>query len=275
MALSEIIDFSGPFVGAFIYLILLFIALNFQFYITYKLKISGSQTKSVRYFRIIYFGVTIALIAYALADNVSVLTDAPYKINYTYFGIAQAYTLVILGINLFLLKTVNFRKRVRKLVKILTIVETILMGALVLTLFPAMFIESMNLVAELAVSVLGGLTILSLIFTIVVLFVEAAQSINKMMRLRLTMAAIGTMGILFDGLANVVYIAVPSLSIRLYVDFIVPGMAILFFSMMLFGYYYSLFPPVWLQRVTNVLPPSFTELMKKKVVLKEAKVISK
>lgn len=275
MTLIEILDLHGPILGAFIYLFLLFIALNFQFYITYKLKISGTQTKAVQNFRIIYFGVTIALLAYALADNVSVFTDGAYKINYTYFGIALAYTLVILGLNSFLLKTINFRKGVRKIVKTLAIIESILMVILVVALLPAMFIDSLNLMAELAISVIGLIMILTLVFTVATLIVESVQAVNKMIKLRLSMAAIGTLGILLDGLANVLYIAVPSLGTNLYVSGIVPILATLFFSMMLFGYYFSLFPPVWLQRVTNVLPPSFADLMKKRTVLKDTIVVAK
>jgi hypothetical protein len=275
MTLIDILDLHGPILGAFIYLFLLFIALNFQFYITYKLKISGTQTRAVKNFRIIYFGVTIALLAYALADNVSVFTDGVYKINYTFFGIALAYTLVILGLNSFLLKTINFRKGVRKIVKTLAIIESILMVSLVIALLPAMFIDSLNLMAELAISVIGLIMILTLVFTVATLIVESIQAVNKMIKLRLSMAAIGTLGILLDGLANVLYIAVPSLGTNLYVSGIVPILAILFFSMMLFGYYFSLFPPVWLQRVTNVLPPSFADLMKKRTVLEETMAVSK
>ena len=88
MAITDIIDFSGPYLGALLYTIFLFIALNYQFYITYKLKVSGTRSKSVQNFRIIYFGISIALLAYALPDFISVLTDASYKVNYTYFGIS-------------------------------------------------------------------------------------------------------------------------------------------------------------------------------------------
>ena len=275
MALNEIIDFSGPVVGAFIYLTFLFIALNFQFYITYKLKISGTKTKTFRNFRIIYFGITIALVAYAVADLVSILTSSTYKINYTYFGISLAYTFVIAGLNLFLLGTINFRQKVRKIVKTLAIIEIVLMIALIGTIVPSMFLEEFDLIAELAIAVLGSIVIITLIVTVITLYVESVQTVNKMIKLRLRMAAIGTLGILFDGLANVLYIAFPGVGTQLYINFIVPCLAILFFSMMLIGYYFTLFPPVWLQRITDVLPPSFADLMKKQSKLKELTVVSK
>jgi hypothetical protein len=284
MAISDIIDFSGPYLGAFLYLIFLFIALNFQFYITYKLKVAGTKSKSIQNYRIIYLGVTIALAAYAIADMVGVLTEASYKINYTYFGIALSYTIVISGLNLFLLKTMNFRKLVRKIVKTLAIIETVLMITLVLLIIPSMFnepiiktmtIDQFKLIADLAIAVLGSVVIVTLIATVVSLFIESAKTVNKMIKLRLNMAAIGTLGFLLDGLANVLYIAVPGLDIPLYVNFIVPSLAAIFFTMMLVGFYFSLFPPIWLQRITNVLPPSFTDLMKKRSILKDSVVVSK
>ena len=275
MAITDIIDFSGSYLGAFIYTILLIVALNFQFYITYKLKVSGTKSKSVENFRIVYVGITIALLAYAIPDLVNVLTDGVYKINYTYFGISLSYTIVIAGLNLFILRTLNFRKRFRKIIKILAYVEGILMSALVIIIIPSMFLEQLNLIADLAIAVLGSLVIISLIFTVTTLFIESANAANKMVRLRLSMVVIGTLGILFDGLAEVLFIAIPALDVRIYVEFIVPSLAILFFTMMLVGFYYSLFPPVWLQRITNVLPPSFTDLMKKRSLLKNTKVVSK
>ena len=274
MAITDIIDFSGPYLGAFLYSIFLFIALNYQFYITYKLKVSGTKSKSVQNFRIIYFGISIALLAYALPDFISVFTDASYKVNYTYFGISVSYAVVISGLNLFLLRVINFRKRVRKIIKILAIVETVLMVALAIMIIPSMFLDQFSLMADLSVAILGLLVIATLIFTVVTLFIEAANAPNKMVKLRLTMVAIGTIGILFDGLAQILYIAFPGLDTPTYVNFIVPSMAVLFFSMMLIGFYFSLFPPVWLQRVTNVLPPSFADLMKKRNLLKESMVVT-
>lgn len=274
MAITDIIDFSGSYLGAFIYTILLIVALNFQFYITYKLKVSGTKSKSVENFRIVYVGITIALLAYTIPDLVNVLTDGLYKINYTYFGIAVSYTIVIAGLNLFILRALNFRKRVRKIIKTLAFVEGILMSALVLMIIPSMFLDQLGMMADLAIAILGSLVIISLIFTVTTLFIESANAANKMVKLRLSMVAVGTLGLLFDGLAEVLYIAIPALDTRLYVEFIVPGLAVLFFTMMLVGFYFSLFPPVWLQRVTNVLPPSFAELMKKRSLLKDTMVVS-
>ena len=274
MAITDIIDFSGSYLGAFIYTILLIVALNFQFYITYKLKVSGTKSKSVENFRIVYVGITIALLAYTIPDLVNVLTDGLYKINYTYFGIAVSYTIVIAGLNLFILRALNFRKRVRKIIKTLAFVEGILMSALVLMIIPSMFLDQLGMMADLAIAILGSLVIISLIFTVTTLFIESANAANKMVKLRLSMVAVGTLGLLFDGLAEVLYIAIPALDTRLYVEFIVPSLAVLFFTMMLVGFYFSLFPPVWLQRVTNVLPPSFAELMKKRSLLKDTMVVS-
>ena len=58
MALSDIINTSAPVFSAGIFLVFLFIALNFQFFIVYKLNIAGTKTKSTRNFKLIFLGIS-------------------------------------------------------------------------------------------------------------------------------------------------------------------------------------------------------------------------
>jgi len=85
------------------------------------------------------------------------------------------------------------------------------------------------------------------------------------------LAAIGTIGILLEGVANIVQVILGMVDLvpEKYNSHVIPVLAVLFYTVFMFSYYYSLFPPMWLQRSSGVLPPSFTDLMKKQEELKK------
>ena len=92
-----------------------------------------------------------------------------------------------------------------------------------------------------------------------------------MVKLRLRLAALGTLGILLEGGANILNVALGTFGVSTtkYYQIGIPLLAVLFYTVFMFSYYYSLFPPMWLQQAGGVLPPSFTDLMKKQEQLKK------
>ena len=258
------------YAGTIIYPALLFVALNFYFYITYKVKIYRTENVAIRNFRRVYLGLVIALITYTIPELVYLKPETNYyNIAITYFGIALAYTISIFGIGRFLLKAINFHTITEKITKILLSIETSVMAILTVLLFSAIFSPQMKSFADVIIAILGAIVLISLFITVIVVFFEAFSSVNKMSKLRLYLTGIGISGIFLDGLANVLHVVVDFFHNPLYIELIVPTMAILFFLMPLIGLYFALFPPIWLQRVTNVLPPSFHEMMKKRNALRE------
>ncbi|MHA1211369.1 MAG: hypothetical protein ACTSSH_02805 [Candidatus Heimdallarchaeota archaeon] len=253
--------------------------LVFVFSLIYQLIISGKvrnakvKSNSFLSFRMLFVAITFINFAY-LSDHVgNLLGGNVFQGNFSTAISIIGYAIAITALNLFMLRIINFRTNVKKIIKILAYIETILLvfvGGLYLV---GSFWNIPSTILDSSILIFGGTVLAASVFTIITLFVEAKSSANQMVKLRLRMAAFGTIGILLDGLANIMHIVFSSFSIldQVYYRIAMPLLAVVFYFISMITYYYSLFPPLWLQQTSGVLPPSFTDLMKKQAELKKIK----
>ena len=97
-----------------------------------------------------------------------------------------------------------------------------------------------------------------------------------MIKLRLRMATLGIFGILIDGVLNMLYFMFGAFGLDMQQFYLygMPSIALVVYLVAVFGFFFSLFPPLWLQQAAGVLPPSFKDLMEKQNELKKTWRIS-
>jgi hypothetical protein len=189
------------------------------------------------------------------------------------------YTIAAIAINVFLLQIINFRQNTKRFIRILAFISGGVMILLDLALIVLnVLTEYLGILAEndfddYITIIMGLLTIGIMIFTVIGLFIEASRNASKMIRLRLRLAAVATLSFVFEGFSNALTLVFDQLNVNsnfrdIYSTYIIPGTAIIFYLVYIFGYYYTLFPPLWLQKAFRVLPPSFLRLVQKEEQLK-------
>ncbi|MHA1308969.1 MAG: hypothetical protein ACTSQN_16985, partial [Candidatus Heimdallarchaeota archaeon] len=182
------------------------------------------------------------------------------------------YTFAITAFNIFMLNIINFRTGVRKTIKVFAYIEGILLGVVALLYLVASFIDHIPAdILDYSLIILGLIVIAASAFTIITLLVEANSSANKMIKLRLRMAALGIFGIVIDGVLNMVYFMFGAFGFNIdnFYHYGMPSIAVIVYIVAMIAFFYSLFPPMWLQQATGVLPPSFKDLMEKQNELKK------
>ena len=262
--------------GTISYGIILLWTIIFQGIITTKVRNSKVRSDAFLSFRLLYVAVTFVTISYFTDFLGNLLSGSILNGNFSIAISVIGYTIAITALNIFMLRIINFRTTIRKVIKILAYIEAFLLSWVSIMYLVASFVvigtpEITEQILDTTIISFGFIVISASIFTIVTLLVEARNTANKMVKLRLQLASIGTIGILFDGLANIIHVLVSSIGIddHNYYTFIMPSLALLFYFTFMISYYYSLFTPMWLQRTAGVLPPSFSELMKKQAELKK------
>ena len=258
-------------VGVISFGTILLLTMVFQIIITSNMRNSKIKSDSFLSFRLLYVAVAFVTASY-LADHLgNMLSGSVIHPNFSIFLSVFGYSIAIFALNLFLLRIINFRTNIRRIIKILAYIEMILLSLVAIVYLVACFVELPESLLDNIIIVFGLVVVTATIFTITSMLIEARQAANKMVKLRLRMAALGTFGILLDGLANIMHIVFGAIGVddTLYYRYIMPTSALVFYLIFMISYYYSLFPPLWLQRTTGVLPPSFTELMKKQEELKK------
>ena len=247
------------------------LAIIYQFLTSVKIRKSNVKSNAFASFRLLFLAVTVLTISY-LSDHLqSFLSGSIFPGNFSIFISILGYTLAILGLNIFLLRIINFRTGTRKVIRILAIIEMILMAYFNGLFLIASFIEIPDVISDYTIIIFGLLVIAFVTFTIISMLVESRNTANKMVKLRLRLAAIGTLSILIDGLANIIHIATGAIGIddTIYYKYIIPPIALVVLNLFMLTYFYALFTPLWLQRIAGVLPPSFTDLMNKQKQLTE------
>jgi len=259
--LVGLISYSLILVGTFI----------FQFSITNKIRSSKVQSDSYRSFRLLYVAVAIIAGTYASDHLGSFLGGSVMHPQFSVFLSIVGYTIAIYALNLFLLRIINFRSSMKRFIRVLTFIQVGLLIFASIVYLLASFIEMPAFFVDYTVMIFGLTVIFATIFTIISMLAEARNTANKMVKLRLRLAALGTLGILLEGAANILHIILGSMELdtEKYYQIGIPLLAILFYAIFMFSYYFSLFPPMWLQQASGVLPPSFTDLMKKQEQLKQ------
>jgi hypothetical protein len=187
------------------------------------------------------------------------------------------YTIAAIAINLFILKIINFRERIKRIIIILAYIQGAILVVLDIALIVLYLTNANSDVFDALTAVGGLLTILAMIFTIIALIIESTRTASKMIRLRLRLAVTGTLFVLLEGLGNAISVIFELIGLdpqRIMINLVVPGIAIVGYTTYIMGYYFTLFPPVWLQKITGVIPPSFLELVQKEEQLRKATEVS-
>jgi len=254
--------------GAIFYGSILLLSIIFQFIVSSKVRNSKVKTSSFSSFRMMYISITFITLSYFSDFLGATLGGGIIHSNFSVFLSVIGYTFAITAFNIFMLNIINFRTGVRKIIKVFAYIEGILLGAVAALYFVASFIDLIPPdLLEYSLIVLGLIVIAASVFTIITLLVEANSSANKMIKLRLRMAALGIFGIVIDGGLNMVYFMLGAFGMEIenFYHYGMPSIAIIVYMI---GFFYSLFPPLWLQQTAGVLPPSFRDLMKKQDELK-------
>ncbi|MCK5045791.1 MAG: hypothetical protein KAS22_04380 [Candidatus Heimdallarchaeota archaeon] len=244
----------------------------FQIRISNKIRKTSVRSDSYLSFRLLYVAVAVIGVTYFSDHLGGFLGGSVMHSNFSIFLSVVGYTIAIYALNLFLLKIINFRMVIRRIIKVLAFIQVILLVLTSVVYLAASFTDKVPAeLTDYSVIIFGSIVVLATVFTIISMFSEAKQTANKMVKLRLRLAAIGTIGILLEGMANIIQVILGmfDLAPEKYNSHIIPTLAVLFYAVFMFSYYYSLFPPMWLQRSSGILPPSFTDLMKKQEELKK------
>lgn len=164
--------------------------------------------------------------------------------------------------------TINLRQRIQRWMKIFVYIEIGL--AVFGDVFVFMFhFYDMGLSIYNQTLLVGSFTlagVITVLFSSFLLYMESRRNANEMSRLRLKMMALGTVTIPLD-LAGLMTAYILKLGespfLAVWHQILVPILSFLFNLILMVSFYYSLFPPMWLQRKAGLLPPSFVELMQK------------
>ncbi|NHJ05073.1 MAG: hypothetical protein EAX90_09630 [Candidatus Heimdallarchaeota archaeon] len=263
-------------VGSISFGIIILWTIIFQVLISNKVRNSNVKSDAFRSFRLLYVAVAFVTASY-FADHLGNFFSG--KILHSNFSIALSvigYTIAISALNLFLLRIINFRTSIKRFIKVLAFIEAGLLSIVSVLYLVASFIDLPEVILDNTIIIMGIIVVIAVVFTIISMIVEGNQTANKMVKLRLRMATIGTIGILLDGISNIIHIVLSSFGIsdELFYRYTMPILSVLFYFTFMISYYYSLFPPMWLQRTTGVLPPSFIELMNKQAELKKVEGVT-
>lgn len=259
-------------VGLISYGVIVLGTIIFQIIISNRIRRASVKSDSYLSFRLLYVAVAIIAGTYTSDHIGGFIGGNVMHSNFSIFLSVVGYTIAIYALNLFLLKIINFRMAIRRVIKVLAFIQVILLILTSIVYLVASFTDNVPVaITDYSIIVFGSIVVLATVFTIISMFSEAKQTANKMIKLRLRLAAIGTIGILLEGVANIAQVVLGMLGIapEHYNSLVIPTLAVLFYTVFMFSYYYSLFPPMWLQRSSGVLPPSFTDLMKKQEELKK------
>ena len=255
--LIRIINFGLIFLATLVFLII----------VSFKSRKHESEINANKTVRFVYFGVMVAVSILSIENIVGYFTNYGVRGNPSMLITIVGYTITLYAFNLFLLLTVNFRQRTNKVITLLASFEVALMVVIDLIMVISVFYDLPSVVEDFSVIILGVVVIIVVIFTLINIALEIKNTANKMAKIKLSTALIGIIGFFLDGLANVVNLVLETTGFLpefrvIFVDYIIPIMAVIFYAMVLFGFYYSLYPPEWLQIRTGVLPPTFSRMMK-------------
>ncbi|NHJ84222.1 MAG: hypothetical protein FK734_02095 [Asgard group archaeon] len=273
---SNIIVNYKALIGIISFGLVIIYSIVYQIMITGKVRKSKIKTNSFLSFRMLYVAIALITLSYFSEHFQRFLNIKLAPGNFLTGLSIIGYTIAITALNIFILRIVNFRSQVRIIIKILAYIETIVLSLVSLLYVITSFIdigtpELTSTISDSSIIIFGFVVLGAAIFTIITLLVEARNNANKMVKLRLQMSALGTFGILLDGLTNILHVLFGTMGIddSIYYLYSMPIMAaLIFYLMATLAYYYTLFPPLWLQQSLGVLPPSFIDLMKKQSELK-------
>lgn len=262
------------YISAILYGLIFLSAIIFWVILSRRSKKDTTEIVAYKTVSLVYIGVLVAVSILSLERFIALLTPYGVNGNPSMLITIVGYTISLYAFNLFLLLTVNFRKRTKKIITFLASFEVSLVVIIDLIVLLSVFYELPTVIEDFAVIILGAVVMIVVIFTIVNIAIEIRKTANKVTKIKLSAALVGIIGFLLDGLSNLINIVLVNFegldAIRdIYITYMVPIMAIVFYGMVLIGFYYSLYPPEWLQRKAGVLPPRFTDIMKTQSTTKE------
>ncbi|MCF2143090.1 MAG: hypothetical protein K9W42_05265 [Candidatus Heimdallarchaeota archaeon] len=272
--LNSFKEMSEQYYGMIVYIAILTIAIVIFFVASIRIIINSQKQKSFYSLILIFVAPIVINIAY-LFDKMEIgiklfVLSSQESIIISTVG----YSIAAIAINIFILRIINFRENIKRIIVILAILESIVMIGLDIALIIA---NAMGISLDIfnILTAFGGLLAIAVIsFTIIVLFRESNIIASKMVRLRLRLAAVATLFALIDGLANalsIVFDVAGFLTFKeMYNIYPVPTIALIGYVIFSLGYYYALFTPFWLQKLTGIIPPSFLKLVQKEEQLRKS-----
>ena len=262
------------YISAVLYGLIFLSAIVFWVILSRRTRKDKTEIVAYKTVSLVYIGVLVAVSILSLERFIALLTPYGVNGNPSMLITIVGYTIILYAFNLFLLLTVHFRKRTKKIITFLASFEVSLIVIIDLIVLLSVFYELPTVVEDFAVIILGAVVMMVVIFTIVNIAIEIRKTANKMTKIKLSAALVGIIGFLLDGFSNLLNIVLVNFegldTFRdIYITYMVPIMALFFYGMVIIGFYYSLYPPEWLQRKAGVLPPKFTDIMKTQSTTKE------
>ena len=284
MALTPWIDISLDYqydqifsIGA--YLVVLVTAIILMAMIQVKIRKSNIQSNAFTSFNLLFIAIIFLAIDYTLVRIGKFLGGYIMPEDIISLASTISFTLIMFGLNLFLLRLINFREGMRKTIIGITIFEIVAMILLIATFITNIFLPEVATILNMFIAIYGGILDLLILVSIIIMFVEARNAANKMVKLRLSLTGAGTIGVLLSSFSTVFSAVLPLIGVSdqifyVYDSFVLPFMQFIFLYVFIFGFYHSLFTPMWILKRSGVLPPSFSELMNKQKELKDSRSVS-
>jgi hypothetical protein len=215
------------------------------------------------------FGLLILIINFFITKIFLYNTNGHYSLFYQQDGFIANIGFAIFFILLPYcgLVIINIDERIKRIGLILLgVISVITLVALILNISAMIGIIDIN--RRYTIVILGILLIFILIIMIFTLYYESNRSFSKMNSVRLKILTLGLVFILsdiFGTILNFVF-SQPKLYI-LWFDILLPIIRITIYTSAFSCFYLSFFFPLWLQKITGTLPPSFKQLMLKRQIM--------
>ncbi len=260
-------------VAALVYLTISVSAILLIFIINNRLKKSKIHDVGVRGI----YGVYIAASLFALNSFILRITLYVTNGKYSLFYLPKAFiyvsgwAVIFYSVNFLVLNVVALSKSKKRNIKLLMYVELfIALGGLVYSILcnvpglKGIAFEKMDFFAFNNL-ILGDLAILG---TTIIILAESRKNPSTMQRMRLKLIGTGTLAITIDiaGIAfTILLLLLEKYSfLAIWHQMILPVISIVTNVYFMFAFYFSIFTPLWLQKMFKVIPPSFYEMMSKK-----------
>jgi hypothetical protein len=269
ITLNEQVPLWVFLIAFIIYAIDILTAVFFVAFIRNKVRKSKMQHLSLRGIIGLFIGVIVMALNGAIIRLSLYLTDGSSSLLYLHraFIYIIGLGIAIASFHVLILSVVSLPTNMKRIIRYSFIFTTIFS---VVGVGFSIAINFGILDENLALLIFLGLTCVAmmspLLFTILI-YIESRRNANVMSRLRLRLMTIGSLAIFLEifGLAITFvlrYFDVPFLGT--YHHIILPILTLIWHGTFMIVFYYSIFTPTWLQRRMGILPPSFSELMKKR-----------
>lgn len=229
-----------------------------------------------------FIGLSVIILNFVISHFWLYLTDGTEILMFNEKGmVAGIGFLIFMGLFPYAsLVIVHVSDSVKKTAKILLwTAEGILSFGLVLVILSILSVLPLDINFVIIILGLIGITMGILVFlTTIILIRESRNSFSKINKIRLRILVFGIIFFVIDLSSTMITFLTRSGDPQLYVlwlYFIQPIQRFITFTVTFSLFYLSFFFPLWLQKRTGALPPSFEELMKKRQSMQWNKIVQR